>query len=53
MVLAALLSGTEALLPILHHLGFLESLPGGIFALLSFIVVAAAFAARLIAQRGI
>lgn len=53
MLLAALLSGIEAALPILHHFGFLEFLPGGFFALLSFIVVAAAFVARLIAQQGL
>jgi hypothetical protein len=53
MVIAALLSGAEAALPFAHQLGWLDFLPGGTFALLSFIVVAGAFIARFVAQRGI
>ncbi|MCK9994472.1 MAG: hypothetical protein Dbin4_02992 [Alphaproteobacteria bacterium] len=45
MLLGAISSGAEAALPF-----FAEEFPRGIFAALSFTVVAAAFAARLIAQ---
>lgn len=51
--IAALLSGLEAALPFLHELGYFGGLPGGLFALLSFLVVAGAFVARFIAQRGL
>lgn len=46
MILAGLLSGVEVALPF-----FAESLPRGPFALLSFAAVAAAFVARLLAQK--
>ena len=46
MVLAALLSGVEFVLPL-----FSEALPRGLFAVLSFLSVAGAFVARLVAQK--
>jgi hypothetical protein len=48
MLLAALLSGVEVSLPF-----FMHSMPRGIFAGLSFLVVASAFVARLVAQKGL
>lgn len=48
MFLAAILSGVEVALPF-----FAESVPRGTFALLSAVTVAAAFVARLVAQRGL
>lgn len=48
MLLAAILSGAEVVLPFLS-----ESIPRGIFAVLSGVTVAAAFVARLVAQKGI
>lgn len=48
MVLAAVLSGIEVILPF-----FNESIPKNIFAALSFCCVAAAFIARLVAQRDV
>ena len=47
MILAALLSGLEVAVPILF-----VDMPRGPFAALSFISVAAAFVARLVAQKG-
>lgn len=46
MILAALLSGFEIALPL-----FADKFPRGPFALASFIAVAAAFVARLVAQK--
>ena len=46
MVLAAVLSGVEVALPF-----FSSTVPPGAFAAASFVVVAAAFAARLVAQK--
>jgi hypothetical protein len=48
MVLAALLSGVEIVLPL-----FSEALPRGLFAVLSFLAVAGAFVARIVAQKGL
>lgn len=48
MVLAAVLSGIEVILPF-----FNESIPKNIFAALSFVCVSAAFVARLVAQRDV
>lgn len=48
MILAALLSGVEIVLPL-----FSEALPRGLFAGLSFLAVAGAFVARILAQRGL
>lgn len=48
MFIAAILSGAEIVLPL-----FSESIPRGAFAVGSFITVAAAFAARLLAQKGL
>ena len=48
MVLAAILSGVEVVLPF-----FSEALPRGLFAVLSFLAVAGAFAARILAQKGL
>ncbi len=50
IVIAALLSGAEIALPFLTE--FLP-IPHGVFAGLSFITVAAAFIARLLAQKSI
>lgn len=50
MLLAGLLSGLEVVLPLLD--GVLP-IPPGIFAALSFVTVAAAFIARVIAQKDI
>jgi hypothetical protein len=49
IVVAGLLSGLEAALPLMDWL----PVPPGVFAALSFIVTAAAFVARLIAQSSI
>lgn len=46
LVLAALLSGAEIALPL-----FADSVPRGPFAVLSFLSTAAAFVARLVAQK--
>lgn len=48
IILAGILSGLEVILPF-----FSEDIPKNIFAVLSFVAVAAAFIARLVAQRGI
>lgn len=48
ILLAGLLSGCEVVLPF-----FADQMPRNLFAALSFIAVAAAFVARLIAQKGI
>lgn len=48
MVIAAILSGIEVILPF-----FNESIPKNVFAALSFTFVAAAFIARLVAQRDV
>ncbi len=50
IVVAGLLSGAEIVLPLLQD--FLP-IPHGIFAGLSFLTVAAAFVARLLAQKSI
>lgn len=46
MILAALLSGVEVILPF-----FAESIPRGVFAAVSALVVGGAFCARLMAQK--
>lgn len=48
MILAGLLSGVEVILPY-----FAESLPRGLFAGLSILVIAGAFVARILAQKGL
>ena len=48
IVLAAILTGLEVLLPLFH-----ESVPKNLFAALSFCCVTAAFVARLVAQRDV
>lgn len=48
LLLAGLLSGIEAALPFID-----DRLPRGVFALLSLIVTAGAFVARLVAQKGV
>ena len=47
LVIAGLLSGVEIILPLL-----VDSFPKGIFAALSFVFTAAAFVARIVAQKG-
>lgn len=46
LVLAAALSGLEVAVPL-----FATDMPRGVFAVLSFLITCAAFAARLVAQR--
>ena len=46
MILAGLLSGTEVVLPM-----FEESIPKGLFAVLSMVAMTSAFVARLVAQQ--
>lgn len=48
IVLAGVLSGIEVILPF-----FADSMPRGIFSLLSFFAVAAAFISRIVAQKNI
>jgi hypothetical protein len=48
MIIAAILSGIEVILPF-----FNESIPKNLFAALSFAFVSAAFVARLVAQRDV
>jgi len=48
MILAGVLSGCEVILPF-----FSEEIPRNLFAVLSFVAVAAAFVARLVAQKGL
>lgn len=48
IILAGLLSGCEIVLPL-----FADQIPRNLFAVLSFAAVAAAFVARLVAQKGI
>ena len=48
ILLAGVLSGIEVILPF-----FSEDIPRNLFAVLSFFAVAAAFVARLVAQKGI
>lgn len=48
IILAGLLSGCEIVLPL-----FADQIPRNLFAALSFAAVAAAFVARLVAQKGI
>lgn len=50
IALAAALSGAEVALPLIRHI---LPIPAGIFAALSFVTVAAAFIARIIAQKEI
>ncbi len=50
MIVAGLLSGLEVALPIIGGAG---TIPAGTFAALSGITVAAAFVARLLAQKGV
>ena len=47
LVIAGLLSGVEIILPLL-----VDSFPRGLFAVLSFVFTAAAFVARIVAQKG-
>lgn len=46
IILAGLLSGCEVILPL-----FYDAIPARLFALLSFVAVAGAFIARLVAQK--
>lgn len=50
MALAILLTGMEAGLPYLKEFGLLDFLPGGLFAILTVLVIMAALTARLTAQ---
>ncbi len=47
LVIASLLSGVEIIIPLL-----VDSFPKGVFAALSFVFTAAAFIARIVAQKG-
>lgn len=48
MALAAILSGAEVVLPL-----FGDSIPRGLFAVLSFVAVGGGLVARLVAQNGV
>jgi hypothetical protein len=48
MLIAGLLSGIEIVLPL-----FADQFPRNLFAILSFVFVAAAFVSRLVAQRNV
>jgi hypothetical protein len=48
MVLAAILSGAEIVIPM-----YADSLPRGLFAVLSMVSVTGAFVARILAQKGL
>lgn len=48
IILAGLLSGCEVILPL-----FSEAIPARLFASLSFVAVAAAFIARIVAQKDV
>lgn len=48
MLLAAVLSGAEVVLPL-----FMDSIPRGLFAVLSFVAVGGGMVARLVAQNGV
>ena len=48
MALAAVLSGAEVILPL-----FMDSIPRGLFAVLSFVAVGGGLVARLVAQNGV
>ena len=50
MVLAGILSGAGIALPLIDEVA---NIPRGAFAALSFVTVAAAFVARLVAQQGL
>ena len=50
LIVAGILSGAEVALPLI---GDALPIPTGMFAGLSFVIVAAAFVARLVAQKGI
>lgn len=53
MLLAGLLSGFEVMLPLAKAAGWLEWMPAGPFAVLSFMAVAAAFVTRILAQKNL
>jgi hypothetical protein len=46
MIIAGILSGVEVVVPL-----FIDAIPRGVFATLSFVSVSAAFVARLVAQK--
>lgn len=48
MIIAGVLSGVEVVLPL-----FVDALPRGTFAVLSFLAVSAAFVARIVAQQDV
>lgn len=48
IVLAGILSGIEVILPF-----FADSMPRGVFSLLSFFAVAGAFISRIVAQKNV
>jgi hypothetical protein len=50
LIVAGILSGIEVALPVID--GWI-TIPRGLFASLSFVVVAAAFVARIVAQKGV
>lgn len=50
MAVAGITSGLEAALPFLHEAGWLDWLPGGVFALVVFVVSFGAIIARIIVQ---
>lgn len=48
MIMAGVLSGVEVILPL-----YSDSLPRGLFAVLSMLAIGGAFVARLVAQKGL
>lgn len=48
MILAGLLSGIEAILPL-----FVDNIPKGLFSALSMAAITSAFVARLVVQKGV
>lgn len=50
ILVAATFSGAEAALPFAKELGYMEWMPGGVFALVAFFISFAALISRLLAQ---
>ncbi len=53
MVFAIVLTGIEAFLPFAKDLGWVEWMPGGVFALVSCFVVMAALFSRIVVQNNL
>ena len=53
IAVAGLLTGLETVLPLAHAWGWLEWMPRGVLAGLSFVVVCGAFVSRFLVQRNL